>query len=263
MIRESLDRLGNLDDLIAPGKKVLIKPNVAENYCIRADVTDVRVTRALAKITKEKGAQVIIAESGSVAQDTEKLFDMCGYLDLRREGYELGVATMNPEQIEVVGRSIQEVSKKFVLPTDRMQRLSEDLGINIIMDEKTCTGCQTTIFSTIGTIVDMGKGDALKGLTLISGMDLEVLPDVPKDKLVLIGNCTAKFKDQGRYVEGCPIWANEMLYEITGEMVPETFMGDFLDQGYEIYRKKVAQGMPEGFSWDSQPDEREMKRYIS
>jgi uncharacterized protein (DUF362 family) len=409
LVRESLNQLGNLDDLIAPDKKVLIKPNVAENYCIRADVTDVRVVRALAKIVTEKGAHVIIAESGSVAQDTEKLFDMCGYYDLRKEGYELidmhkteeikvplpnprkditalniykilldidtiisvpvlkthmsllatlsiknmkggipdtekrkfhlkygveegiaqlntlirphlsvvdgiwagaggmvptrileamdlivagrdpvavdavccrimgidpqnvlhlkyaeelGVGSLDENKIEVVGKSIEEVFKKFVLPTERMQRLSEDLDINIIIDEKTCTGCQTTIFSTLGTIIEMGKEDTLKGLTLISGIDIGNLPEISKEKLIFIGNCTAKYRDIGRHVEGCPIWSNEMIYELTGDTIPETFMGDFLDRGYEIYKKKIAQGAPEGFPWDRAPDAHEMKRYI-
>ena len=89
LVRESLGYLGDLDDLMGPGKKVLVKPNVADTYTIRAEVTDVRVTRAVAEMAREKGAQVIIAESAAVAMDTEKVFEICGYYDLREEGYEL------------------------------------------------------------------------------------------------------------------------------------------------------------------------------
>ncbi|MBW2091360.1 MAG: hypothetical protein JRI34_04440 [Deltaproteobacteria bacterium] len=93
-------------------------------------------------------------------------------------------------------------------------------------------------------------------------MGIESLPDVPREQLILIGNCTAKFKDRGRFVEGCPIWPNEMIYELTGVEIPETIMGDEVDVRYEKYKKKVAEGGPTGFPWDSPPDEQEMKRYI-
>ncbi|MBW2051023.1 MAG: DUF362 domain-containing protein [Deltaproteobacteria bacterium] len=410
MVRKSLDQLGDLSDLIGPGKKVLIKPNVAEISCIRADVTDLRVTRALAKIAKEKGAQVIIAESGSVAQDTEKLFEMTSYDDLREEGWELvdlhkteeikvplphprkglkelkvyklllnvdtvisvpvlkthmallvtlaiknmkggipdtekrkfhlkygveeaiaqlstvipphlsvvdgiwagagsmspyrlleemdliiagrdpvavdatcsrimgidpetvlhikyaeelGAGTLDTEKIEVVGKQVEEVSKRFVLPSERRPELREDLDINIVMDDKTCTACRVKIFSTLGLIEDIGKGETLQGLTIVSGPDMEMPPDVPKEDLILVGNCTAKFKDRGRHIEGCPIWSKEMVYEITGLEIPETYMGDHLDEGYEIYKKEVAEGASPGFDWENPPDEQEMKRYTS
>ncbi len=409
LVRASLAHLGDLSDLIGPGKRVLIKPNVADTFCIRGDVTDLRVVRGLAKIVKEKGAEVIIAESGSVGQDTEKIYEICGYDTLRQEGYELvdmhlteeikvpvsqpsekikelkvykilqevdtiisvpvlkthqsllvtlslknmkggipdkekrkfhlvygveeaiaqlntlirphlcvvdgiyagaggmapirvleemdlivagrdpvavdatcsrimgidpdqvihiklaeglGVGTTDSERIEILGQSIQAVARKFALPAERKQALDEDLDLDVIMDEKTCTGCQTMVFATVNDIVQAGQKDALKGLTIVTGKDLNNVPDVPKEKLILIGNCTAKFKDRGRHVEGCPIWPNEMMYEITGVQMSETFMGDFVDQSYEFYKKKLAQGARPGFPWDKAPDERELRRYI-
>jgi uncharacterized protein (DUF362 family) len=410
LVREALDKLGDLSDLIAPGKKVLIKPNVADSSCIRADVTDVRVVRAIAKIAKEKGSDVIIAESGSVAQDTEKLFDMCGYHQLREEGWELvdmhkteetkitlpnprkefeelkvyklplevdtiisvpvlkthmtllatlslknmkgcipdtekrkfhlkygveeavaqlntivrphlcivdgiwagaasmnpwrmleemdiiaagrdpvavdtvcsqimgidpqdvlhiqyaeelGIGTMDPGKIEVVGRSVEEVCRTFILPEGKLSELAEGLDIDIRMDQKTCTGCVTTIFQALGFLMQYGMLDSVKGLTLVSGMGTDKVPDVPKDKLILVGNCTKQFKDYGRFVEGCPFWPTDMMAEVAGLEIPETIMGDMVDTAHDAYKEKIVQGAPAGFPWDQSPGEAELKNYIN
>jgi len=408
LVREALDGLGDLSDLLGPGRKVLIKPNVADSSCIRADVTDARVVRAIAKIAKEKGSDVIIAESGSVAQDTEKLFEMCGYHELREEGWELidmhkteetkmslpnprggieklkvyrlplevdtvisvpvlkthmtllttlslknmkgcipdaekrkfhlkygveeavaqlntivrphlcvvdgiwagaasmnpwrlleemntivagrdpvavdsicsrimgidpqdvlhikyaeelGVGIMDPERIEIVGRTVEEVSKKFMLPEEKLTELGEGLELDIRMDQRTCTGCISTIFQTFGFLKQYGMIDSIKGLTIVSGMGIEKVPDVPKDKLLLVGNCTKRFKDRGRFVEGCPFWPTDMMAEVAGLEIPETIMGDMVDIAYDAYKEKVGQGAPAGFPWDEPPDQSELENY--
>jgi len=399
LVIEALELLGNLDDLIAPGKNVLIKPNNADVYDIVEEVTDLRVVRVVAKIVKEKGAKPVIAESSAVAMDTEKVYEMTGYDQLRDEGYELvdlkktevikltlangkafkelsvfkmvrdadtiisvpmlkthvqllvtlsiknmkgcfpdfekrkahlvygveeaiaqlntlvrphltvvdgiyggggrgspyrtleevdaiiagrdpvavdtvcsqvmgidpqkvlhlkyaeelGVGTMNPDEIEVVGKPISEVYHKFVTAWEATEDISRRLGIKLVLDETVCTGCNVGIMGALGTIEGMGQTDLLNGLTITAGKGVESLPDVDKEKLILVGNCIAKFKDRGRHVPGCPMSGVEMVAELTGIPISWTWMGDHLDQTYAEYQEKVAAGAPKGFDWNAPP----------
>ncbi len=94
-IRKAVDRafslIGGIDDLVKPGKKVLLNPSwVApptepEKGCI----TQAEVTRAVADIIREKGARAIIAESSAVGVDSEKVIEGSGYKQLREGGYEV------------------------------------------------------------------------------------------------------------------------------------------------------------------------------
>ena len=104
----------------------------------------------------------------------------------------------------------------------------------------------------LGAIEGMGRTDLLNGLTITAGKGVESLPDVDKEKLILVGNCIAKFKDRGRHVPGCPMSGGEMIYEITGIQIPETWMGDALKGTYAQYQKKAA-GAPKGFDWNAPP----------
>ena len=174
---------------------------------------------------------------------------------------ELGVGTMDPDKIKVVGKSVEEVGKRFMLPEEKLSEFAEGLELDIRMDQRTCTGCISTIFQTFGFLMQYGMIDSVKGLTIVSGMGTEEVPDVPKDKLLLVGNCTKQFKDQGRFVEGCPFWPTDMMAEVAGLEIPETIMGDIVDMAYDAYKEKVGQGMPAGFPWDEPPDESEMAQY--
>ena len=50
---------------------------------------------------------------------------------------------------------------------------------------------------------DADQLDRAAGWTVIAG-EIDKLPDVNKKKLLLIGACTAKFKKEGIFVNGCP-----------------------------------------------------------
>lgn len=90
-INKALDLIGGIEDLIKPGKKVLLNPSwVApptepEKGCI----TQAEVTRAVADIVRERGARAIIAESSAVGVDSEKVIAGSGYRQLRESGYEV------------------------------------------------------------------------------------------------------------------------------------------------------------------------------
>jgi len=404
LVREALAGLGDLSDLIGPGKKVLIKPNVADPMAIRGEVTDVRVVRALANYVLEKGAHPIIAESTAVGMDTEQLFDICGYLPLREEGFELldleatetvkvdldnptdiikqievfklllevdtvisapimkthpqlrvtlamknlkgclpdsekkkfhlkygvdeavahlvsvlrphlsvvdgiwagaglmtegrileemnvvvagrspletdavcarlmgfdpeeiphlvyardlGLGSIEESDIEVVGKPVDELTRRFVRAEEIYAEGEEELGVRMA-SSKTCTGCNMGIHGGVAVLKKIGEGDLLAELTLAAGRGCEI-PDVPKDKLILIGNCIAKHKEKGRFVAGCPINAFDLAREVSNQEIPEVeaYLQEQVGGFYERYK---AAGV-DLINWDEPPDETEMQIY--
>jgi uncharacterized protein (DUF362 family) len=88
LVFKALELLGDLDRLISPGYLVLVKPNVTVGFS-GGETTDPRVTKAVADYVRVKGGRPIIGESSAGGVDTEEAFKATGYLDLRKQGYEV------------------------------------------------------------------------------------------------------------------------------------------------------------------------------
>ncbi len=90
-VREALDLIGGIADIIRPGNLVLINPSwVAPPVEPEAGcITIPEVPRAVADIVKEMGARPVIAESSAVGVDSEKVVQESGYRELREMGYEV------------------------------------------------------------------------------------------------------------------------------------------------------------------------------
>ncbi len=165
----------------------------------------------------------------------------------------IGVGKMNSADIEVAGKQISEVYHKFLTPQEATRELVEGLDIDLILDAKACTGCQVNLCKALGTVREKGQSHLLKGLTVAAGKDVDKkVMGVDKEKLILVGNCTSRFKKRGRYVPGCPAYDFEILSELTGVEVP-VWWGPDTDRRYEEYQKMVAAGAPRGFPWHIPP----------
>ncbi|MBW1920279.1 MAG: DUF362 domain-containing protein [Deltaproteobacteria bacterium] len=90
-VRQALDLIGGIRDVVKPGDLVLINPSwVAPPVEREAGcITIPEVPRALADIVRDLGARPVIAESSAVGVDTEKVIESSGYRDLREMGYEV------------------------------------------------------------------------------------------------------------------------------------------------------------------------------
>jgi len=90
-VRNALDLIGGIDDIIKPGNLVLINPSWVAPPVERdaGCITIPEVSRAIADIVKELGARPVIAESSAVGVDTEKVIQTSGYRELREMGYEV------------------------------------------------------------------------------------------------------------------------------------------------------------------------------
>ncbi len=80
--------IGGLEDIIKPGDKVLIKPNLVACPTDRLSggVTRWEVCLAIYEAVQAVGANPVIAESSAAGADTELTIAKCGYQELRDKG---------------------------------------------------------------------------------------------------------------------------------------------------------------------------------
>ena len=114
-----------------------------------------------------------------------------------------GVGTADLNKIEVVGEPIAKVQRRFKRAKEALEALPFPEGFQLLMDEKTCSGCRNSVTEVLMVVNAESQLERAAGWTVIAGK-LDKLPDVNKEKLLLIGACTTKFKNEGVFVEGCP-----------------------------------------------------------
>lgn len=87
-VNQVIEQIGGLEDIIKPGYKVIIKPNLVATPAERLSggVTRWEVCKAIYEAVKAVGADPVIAESAAAGADTEAVIKKCGYQDLRDEG---------------------------------------------------------------------------------------------------------------------------------------------------------------------------------
>ena len=80
--------LGGLEDIIKPGYKVIIKPNLVAcpTERLSGGVTRWEVCLAISEAVKAVGGEPVIAESSAAGADTELTIAKCGYQGLRDKG---------------------------------------------------------------------------------------------------------------------------------------------------------------------------------
>ncbi|MEG0779255.1 MAG: DUF362 domain-containing protein [Oscillospiraceae bacterium] len=83
-----IEQIGGLEDVIKPGYKVIIKPNLVATPAERLSggVTRWEVCLAICEAVKAVGGIPTIAESSAAGADTEAVIQKCGYQDLRDQG---------------------------------------------------------------------------------------------------------------------------------------------------------------------------------
>ena len=80
--------IGGMEDIIKPGYKVIIKPNLVATPTDRLSggVTRWEVCMAIYEMVEALGATPILAESSACGVNTEDVIQKCGYQDLRDRG---------------------------------------------------------------------------------------------------------------------------------------------------------------------------------
>jgi uncharacterized protein (DUF362 family) len=90
-VRQAIQMSGGMADLIRPGMRVMIKPNMVAppSSADAGACTSPLVCQAVADVVKELRARPIIAESSARGADTEAAYRIMDYDALRAQGYEV------------------------------------------------------------------------------------------------------------------------------------------------------------------------------
>ena len=88
-VRRGISLVGGMEDIVSRGDLVLINPSWVAPPADpeSAVITHPEVTKTVADMVKEVGAEPVIAESSAVGVDTEEIIENSGYNDLRNRGY--------------------------------------------------------------------------------------------------------------------------------------------------------------------------------
>ncbi len=166
--------------------------------------------------SKEVEMDLILAGKDPVAVDTVTLLVM-GFEPKQQKHAVLaeqhGIGTMDMNRIEVLGEPIEKVKRKFETAAEALGRMFNFQDFKIISSEKMCTGCRGMMFYFLKALDDQAKLDQIKDLTFVLG-EVDSLPKVEKEKLVLIGVCTERYKGLGRHVPGCPPLSSTVMSEV-------------------------------------------------
>ena len=121
---------------------------------------------------------------------------------------EQGLGCADISNIEVLGKSVKEVSRMFkrvVLEEVLKSKEFEKYGIKIL-DGGACSGCRSVITALISDAGETGKLSKFSDTTFVMGqnIDLKELMKI-KGNIVYFGVCTKKIRtDRGCYMLGCP-----------------------------------------------------------
>ncbi len=140
------------------------------------------------------------------------------------EAMKLGTADMG--RITIVGEKISDVKRKFKSFAEALSEQIKIEAFDLIFNEGTCSGCKNTVHSVMLDLKTTGKLDCLRNKTTIVG-EPKNIPNIEREKLILIGKCTAKFKDKGIFVTGCPPNNRDIVGAIISEKVEKARYASF------------------------------------
>jgi len=129
----------------------------------------------------------------------------------------MGVGTAELSEIEVVGEPISSVQRRFKRAEEGIfELISLPEGFELLLAEKACTGCRVCVLSSLVDLKEQGKLDKAAGWTVVAGK-IDKVPEVDREHLLLVGNCTTKFKKHGVFVQGCTPNNRDIVAGILGE----------------------------------------------
>jgi|WetSurMetagenome_2_1015567.scaffolds.fasta_scaffold39438_2 uncharacterized protein (DUF362 family) len=116
-------------------------------------------------------------------------------------------------QIIIRGKPVKEVFKKLWIPY--LGGFDQWPEYNIHA-ENACSSCQGLIGCTLEVLKVIGEYEKNSGTHIVLGAKKELPAGVPPEKLILMGDCLRKFRNEknGVYVEGCPPGEPHLLWAI-------------------------------------------------
>ncbi|MFC2043959.1 DUF362 domain-containing protein [Chloroflexota bacterium] len=117
---------------------------------------------------------------------------------------ERGLGNFRERNIEVRGRKIEEVFKQLWLPYLGGFEQWPEYRIHA---QNACSSCQSLAAYTMESLKALGEYERNAEISIVLG-PIRVLPkevqEVLPRNLILMGDCTKKYRNQGIFVPGCP-----------------------------------------------------------
>jgi len=189
---------------------------------------------------------LIIVGDDPVAVDTIASMRMGwepGELEHIRYAHELGVGEMNPEKIELLGVSIDDIRKAGKELRGKLSRFWKDpseiaskaKNVELIMGDP-CTGCLNTLSMALEGI-EHEKLSGAHDMAILIGPKAE--PAEGKVNLI-IGGCLGKFKDRGIFVDFCPAY----VADIKGALEQALGLRDSFEYSWDKILKEREKDLP-------------------
>jgi len=128
-----------------------------------------------------------------------------------------GIGTSDLQKIEIVGESIANVQRRFKRSEEGVYDLitiPEDF--QLLIGEKACTGCRNCVLSSLVEMKTRGHLEKASGWTIVAGKIDKFPEGTDREHLMLVGNCTAKFRKRGVFVRGCTPNDRDIVEAILG-----------------------------------------------
>jgi len=148
-------------------------------------------------------------------------------VDHLRAAAEMGTGEIDLQRIEVLGAKIEGVSAPFTLPADPLKVAAELGNIDVLVGEA-CSGCLNRlgeVFMTVGK----EKLAAAGPLTVVVGKG--IAPAAGRTN-ILMGRCTAAYRDQGIYLADCAPMTPDVIQAIqyaAGEVTQMRYSWDGME----------------------------------
>lgn len=231
--------LKNMKGIIPPiEKRAFHQRNLTQGIVDLATVIAPRLTIVDAIIASDNwvaggGARpmgLIIAGDDPVATDAVccHIMQVDPYqIDHLRGAFEMGVGEIALERIEVLGEKIEDVCAPFILPADPLKVAAELPNIEVRVGEA-CSGCLNRlgdVFMKIGKEKLAQSGE----MTFIVGKGIEPAEGRMN---ILMGVCTARYKDRGIYLADCPPMPADVIQAVqyvAGEVNELRYFWDSVD----------------------------------
>lgn len=123
-----------------------------------------------------------------------------------------GLGNVDEDLIEVRGKTIKEVFKQLWLPY--IKGLDSWPEYHIYA-ENACSSCLGLLAYSMETLKAIGEYDKNAGISIVLGAKKKLPKGVkPGKDLILVGECTKKFRDQGVFLGNCPPLEPVVIYAI-------------------------------------------------
>jgi len=158
--------------------------------------------------------------------------------------YDRGLGQFQEDKIELRGKKIKDVFTQLWYPF---------VGVNFdkwpeyrVFADGACSSCRNGIPYVLETLKALGEYDRNAGVTIVAGK-INQLPKVDNPKnLILMGDCTKKWRDKGVFGAGCPQTEGVLFKQIVDRRdiytLKDVMGADETDpEGLKLARKKAKE----------------------